>query len=293
MTDPESDRVIVLGAGRSVWGGAGARALRRAEHADREARRHLVASEDPQLQHADDGDRAGLGAGRLQAPAQHRHARRDGRARSASSRTRDRRGVRHDRVEGLRGTRAGRQPGEPVMSSQELIEEILLDAVRATGTGRRPVRDRSDAARARRQPTRTTSAALEVVDRATRRDARRSRGAALVAADGAASLIRSELGLELEGPQEPVAHRQLLLPRRHRAAPRRPQGRAVLRRQRARRAACCSRSTAPAAGSARSASRRTNGRSTCSPRSARATGSAPPSASTISSPRFCRSGCGS
>ena len=76
------------------------------------------------------------------------------------------------------------------------------------------------------------SAALEVRTRATGASETLS-GPALVAADGAASLIRGELGIELEGAKELLAHRELLLPRRHRAAPRRSQGRAVLRLQRA------------------------------------------------------------
>src|SRR5262245_12570945 len=90
-------------------------------------------------------------------------------------------------------------PCEPVMSSQELIEEILLDAVRACGLvdvrfaveATRLVSGGADA---------DDEAAVEVVDR-KRGTAAVIRGVALVAADGAASLIRSELGLKLEGPQ--------------------------------------------------------------------------------------------
>src|SRR5262249_62043587 len=82
----------------------------RAVGADREARLDVLASEDAELQHTDDGDRTGVGLRRLQAAAQHRYATRmeepdplpaDG----------DRRAVRRHRIEGLRGTRPGRQPG--------------------------------------------------------------------------------------------------------------------------------------------------------------------------------------
>jgi putative polyketide hydroxylase len=90
-------------------------------------------------------------------------------------------------------------PCEPVMSSQELIEEILLDAVRACG-----LVDVRFAVEATRLVTggadSDEDAALEVIDRKSGASAI-VRGAALVAADGAASLIRSELDLKLEGPQ--------------------------------------------------------------------------------------------
>jgi 2-polyprenyl-6-methoxyphenol hydroxylase-like FAD-dependent oxidoreductase len=90
-------------------------------------------------------------------------------------------------------------PCEPVMSSQELIEEILLDAVRASGLvdvrfaveATRLVSGGADA---------DDAAAIEVVDR-PRGVPRVVRGVALVAADGAASLVRSQLELKLEGLQ--------------------------------------------------------------------------------------------
>lgn len=90
-------------------------------------------------------------------------------------------------------------PCEPVMSSQELIEEILLDAVHASGLvdvrfaveATRLVSGGADA---------DGEAAIEVTDRKSGKS-ETIRGAALVAADGAASLIRSELDLKLEGPQ--------------------------------------------------------------------------------------------
>lgn len=100
---------------------------------------------------------------------------------------------------GFAGPGPAVSPCEPVMSSQDLIEEILLDAVRASDLielrfgveGTRLVRGGSDGDR---------DAALEVRDRRSGAS-QVVVGPALVAADGAASLIRSELGVGLEGPQ--------------------------------------------------------------------------------------------
>lgn len=90
-------------------------------------------------------------------------------------------------------------PCEPVMSSQELIEEILLDAVRASGLV--DVRFAVEATRLVSGGADSDGeTAIEVIDRKSGASAV-IRGAALVAADGAASLIRSELDLQLEGPQ--------------------------------------------------------------------------------------------
>jgi len=90
-------------------------------------------------------------------------------------------------------------PAEPVMSSQELIESILLDAVRATGLV--DVRFQTEATRL----VRGGAAGDDRVELAVtcRRTGKREtlRGVVLVAADGAASLIRSELGLRLVGDQ--------------------------------------------------------------------------------------------
>lgn len=100
---------------------------------------------------------------------------------------------------GFEGPGPAVSPCEPVMSSQDLIEEILLDAVCASGLvdvrlgveATRLVAGGGDA---------DTEAALEVTD--LRTGAREVvTGAALVAADGASSLIRSQLGLALEGRQ--------------------------------------------------------------------------------------------
>ena len=91
-------------------------------------------------------------------------------------------------------------PCEPVMSSQELIEEILLDAVRTCGLV--DVRFASEATRlVNGGADSDDQAAIEIVDR-TSGASTVVRGVALVAADGAASLIRSQLDLKLEGPQD-------------------------------------------------------------------------------------------
>jgi 2-polyprenyl-6-methoxyphenol hydroxylase-like FAD-dependent oxidoreductase len=100
---------------------------------------------------------------------------------------------------GFEGPGPDVSPAEPVMSSQELIEEILLDAVRASGLVE--IRFRTEATKlAEGGGPGDDGVALEVKDR-SRGALETITGAALVAADGAASLIRSELGLELEGSQ--------------------------------------------------------------------------------------------
>ncbi len=100
---------------------------------------------------------------------------------------------------GFEGPGPDVSPAEPIMSSQELIEEILLDAVRASGLV--DVRFATEATRLLEGgDADARGVALAVQSRATgAKDT--VAGAALVAADGAASLVRAELGLELEGPQ--------------------------------------------------------------------------------------------
>lgn len=91
-------------------------------------------------------------------------------------------------------------PAWPVMSSQELIEAILLDAVRATG--RVDVRFATEATKlVRGGSPDDEGTALEVRSQATGATETLT-GRALVAADGAASLIRGELGIGLEGSKE-------------------------------------------------------------------------------------------
>ena len=101
---------------------------------------------------------------------------------------------------GFEGPGPDVSPAWPVMSSQELIEAILLDGVRASGMV--DVRFATEAAKLLRggNPD-DESAALEVRSRATGATETLT-GRALVAADGAASLIRGELGIDLEGSKE-------------------------------------------------------------------------------------------
>src|SRR5690242_7039194 len=100
---------------------------------------------------------------------------------------------------GFEGPGPDVSPARPVMSSQELVEEILLDALRASGLV--DLRFGVEATRLLGGGSpRDDGIALEVKHRATGAIETLT-GAALVAADGAASLIREELGLRLEGPQ--------------------------------------------------------------------------------------------
>ncbi|HSP99711.1 MAG TPA: FAD-dependent monooxygenase [Candidatus Dormibacteraeota bacterium] len=98
---------------------------------------------------------------------------------------------------GFEGPGPDVSPALPVMSSQDLIEEILLDAVRASGVV--DVRFGTEATRllAGGAPD-DRQAVLEIRDRKTGAVAEIA-GPALVAADGADSMIRTALGLELEG----------------------------------------------------------------------------------------------
>jgi len=101
---------------------------------------------------------------------------------------------------GFEGPGPDVSPAWPVMSSQELIEAILLDAVRSTG--RVDVRFATEATKlVRGGSPGDEGAALEVRSRATGATETLT-GRSLVAADGAASLIRGELGIELEGSKE-------------------------------------------------------------------------------------------
>jgi 2-polyprenyl-6-methoxyphenol hydroxylase-like FAD-dependent oxidoreductase len=101
---------------------------------------------------------------------------------------------------GFEGPGPDVSPAWPVMSSQELIEAILLAAVRATG--RVDVRFATEATKlVRGGSPGDEGAALEVRSRATGATETLT-GRALVAADGAASRIRGELGIELEGSKD-------------------------------------------------------------------------------------------
>jgi len=100
---------------------------------------------------------------------------------------------------GFEGPGPAISPADPIMSSQELIERILLDAVRATGLVDVRFATEATALRAGGDPH-DDEVVVDVASRAT--GVRETlTGAALVAADGAASFVRDALGLRLEGPQ--------------------------------------------------------------------------------------------
>jgi 2-polyprenyl-6-methoxyphenol hydroxylase-like FAD-dependent oxidoreductase len=101
---------------------------------------------------------------------------------------------------GFEGPGPDVSPALPVMSSQELIEAILLDAVRATGMV--DVRFATEATRlVRGGRADDESAGIEIRSHATGATEVIA-GRALVGADGSASLVRRELGVELEGAKE-------------------------------------------------------------------------------------------
>jgi len=101
---------------------------------------------------------------------------------------------------GFEGPGPDVSPAEPVMSSQELIEAILLDAVYASGMV--DVRFATEATKLLRgSGPHDDSVTLEVRSRGAGASETLS-GRALVAADGAASTIRGELGIEMEGAKE-------------------------------------------------------------------------------------------
>lgn len=98
---------------------------------------------------------------------------------------------------GFEGPGPDVSPAQPVMSSQELIEAILLDASLATGLV--DVRFQSEAVALERGggPDDTT-VVLRVRSRVTGAE-EALEASALVAADGAGSTMRDELGLRMEG----------------------------------------------------------------------------------------------
>jgi 2-polyprenyl-6-methoxyphenol hydroxylase-like FAD-dependent oxidoreductase len=101
---------------------------------------------------------------------------------------------------GFEGPGPDVSPAEPIMTSQELIEEILLDAVRATGLVEVRFSTEVTKLRSGGDPN-DDHAAVAVRSLATGAEEVLT-APALVAADGAASLIRSELGLRLEGERD-------------------------------------------------------------------------------------------
>lgn len=99
-------------------------------------------------------------------------------------------------TQGFVGPGSDISPAEPIMTSQERIEEIMADAARASGLielrfNTRALRlvegGEADAGRAVLE-VETTGGTRELIE-----------GPAIVAADGAQSLMRDELGIELAG----------------------------------------------------------------------------------------------
>ena len=111
-------------------------------------------------------------------------------------------GEEYGRIEskGFEGPGPELSPASPVMSSQELIEAILLDAVRASG--RVELRFATEATKllCGGSPG-DEGVALELRSRGTGATETLT-GAALLAADGAASPLRGELGIELLGSKD-------------------------------------------------------------------------------------------
>lgn len=100
---------------------------------------------------------------------------------------------------GFEGPGSRMSPTDPIMSSQEMIEEIMLDAARASGFV--DVHFSSDVVElVRGGSDGDTDAAIRVRSRLTG-DEQMFEGPALVAADGASSFIRAAIGLRLEGDQ--------------------------------------------------------------------------------------------
>lgn len=108
-------------------------------------------------------------------------------------------GTEFGRIEskGFEGPGSRISPAEPIMSSQELIEEIMLDAARASGLVN--IHFSTEVVElVRGGGEGDTDAAIRVRSRDTGAEATFD-GSALVAADGAASFIRDALGLRMEG----------------------------------------------------------------------------------------------
>ncbi|MEM9565479.1 MAG: FAD-dependent monooxygenase [Actinomycetota bacterium] len=104
----------------------------------------------------------------------------------------------HIDTHGFIGPGPAVSPVEPVMSSQDLVEEILVDGARATGLV--DLRFSTEVVRLVRGATADdVDAAVEVeVDGRTET----IEGSALLAADGAGSFVRRAIGIELEGRRE-------------------------------------------------------------------------------------------
>lgn len=111
-------------------------------------------------------------------------------------------GTEHGRIEskGFEGPGPAVSPAEPIMTSQELIEEILLDAAHASGLV--DLRFSTEVtALLRGGAPGDADAAIEVRGRDTG-TVTVHEGPAIVAADGASSFVRQALGIELVGHRE-------------------------------------------------------------------------------------------
>ena len=110
-------------------------------------------------------------------------------------------GIEYGHIEsrGFEGPGSRVSPADPIMSSQEMIEEIMLDAARASGlVDVHFSTEVIELIRGGRDGDR--DAAIRVRSRTTGVE-QTFEGPALVAADGAASFIRDAMGLRLEGDQ--------------------------------------------------------------------------------------------
>jgi hypothetical protein len=158
-----------------------------------------VASQDPQLQHPHDGDHPRLG------PAANRRFRSidtppgwKSPIRFLDTLTGNEFG--HIDSLGFEGPGPDISPAEPVMSSQELIEEIMLDAARASGLVEFRFSTEVTAI-LRGGDADDTDVEIEIRHRETG-STERLTAPALVGADGAASFVRSALDIGLEGHKE-------------------------------------------------------------------------------------------
>lgn len=99
---------------------------------------------------------------------------------------------------GFEGPGADISPALPIMSSQDLIEEILLDAARASGLV--DARFSTRATRILRGGEDGASGVVIEIENTQSGVRETLEGVALVAADGADSQTRAQLGLAMEGP---------------------------------------------------------------------------------------------
>ena len=100
-------------------------------------------------------------------------------------------------LKGFEGPGPDGSPAEPIMSSQDLIEEIMLDAIQATGLV--DVRFSTRATRLIKGGDDGDDEVVIETENSQTGATETLTGIALIAADGAESSIRAELGLEMQG----------------------------------------------------------------------------------------------